>query len=158
MSIVVDTNVFGVVFDSSSVDHSEFAPVRDWIEKRDGFLLFGGTTYKNELFQSHRRTRLVRLLKDAGSAIEISTAAVDRIESQVRSLVSGTSCNDPHIIALLAAASCSLLCSRDKESFPFIKDKRYYPKGAPRVRIYTGSRNRKLLSPGHRSTITNTVN
>ncbi len=157
MSIVVDINTFAMVFDSANKNHAEFAPIKSWIENREGFLLFGGTKYKEELFQSYRTVRLVRQLRDAGSAIEISSEAVDAIEVGVRKAIKGTNCNDPHVIALLAASNCSLLCSHDKESYPFMKCKSYFPKGSPKVRIYSGKRNVKLLQRCNRANIRNAV-
>jgi len=145
MAIVIDLNVFPCVFDVQSERHADFAPVKAWIERREGFLIYGGSKFKDELLQSYRRARFVRTLRDAGCAVEISTLAVDTLEAEVRAKVKGTKCNDPHIIALLAAAKCALLCSWDKESFPFIKDKSLYPKGSPKVRIYTTLRNAALL-------------
>lgn len=157
MAIVVDVNVFPCVFDVQSQYHAEFSPVKAWIERRDGFLIYGGTKFKDELLQSYRRARLVRTLRDAGCAVEISTSTVDALESEIRAKVEGTKCNDPHIIALLAAAKCALLCSRDKESFPFVKDRTLYPKGSPKVRIYTSLRNAALLSKCDRRLIANTI-
>lgn len=155
MAIVIDVNVFPCVFDTESEKHADFEPVKLWIERREGFLVYGGTTFNQELLQSYRRARLVRTLRDAGCAIEISAAAVDALEVEIRNKVAGTNCNDPHIIALLAAAKCALLCSHDKESFPYIKDRSLYPKGTPRVRIYTGPRNARLLTKCARDAIAN---
>lgn len=148
MAIVIDVNVFPCVFDIQSEHHAQFAPIKAWIERRDGFLIYGGSKFKDELLQSYRRARLVRTLRDAGCAVEISTLAVDALEAEIRVKVAGTKCNDPHIIALLATAKCALLCSWDKESFPFIKDRSLYPGGSPKVRIYTSLRNASLLKKG----------
>lgn len=156
MAIVIDINVFACVFDAESEKHADFAPIKLWIEQRQGFLVYGGTTFKEELTKSsYRRARLVRTLRDAGCAIEISAPAVDALEVEIRQKVAGTNCNDPHIIALLAASKCALLCSHDRESFPFIKDRSLYPKGSPKVRIYTGRRNIHLLKKCFRDAIEN---
>lgn len=157
MAIVIDVNVFPCVFDIRSENHAEFAPVKAWIERREGFLVYGGTKFKEELLKSYCRSRFIRTLRDAGCAVEISSAAVDALEMEVREKIVGTKCNDPHIIALLAAAKCALLCSHDKESFPFIKDRSLYPKGSPRVRIYTSLRNVRLLARCARDSIANTL-
>lgn len=157
MAIVIDVNVFPCVFDIESELHAEFAPIKLWIERRDGFLVYGGTKFKDELLQSYRRLRLVRTLRDAGCAVEISSTVVDALEAEVSAKVVGTKCNDPHIIALLAAAKCALLCSHDKESFPFIKDRSLYPKGMPKVRIYTSLRNAGLLGRCARESIANVL-
>jgi predicted nucleic acid-binding protein len=155
MAIVIDVNVFPCVFDVLSKRHSEFAPVKAWIERREGFLLYGGTKFKEELLQSYRRARLIRTLRDAGFAVEIATPVVDALEVEVQARVNGNKCNDPHLIALLAAARCTLLCSLDKESFPFVKDRSLYPKGSPRVRIYSNSRHASLLVMCTRASIAN---
>ncbi len=155
MAIVIDVNVFPCVFDIDCEHHADFAPIKSWIERRDGFLVYGGTKFKNELLQSYRRSKLVRTLRDAGFAVEISTTVVDALEAEVKTKVQGTKCNDPHIIALLAAAKCALLCSHDKESFPFIKDRSLYPQGTPKVRIYTSQRNAGLLGKCARDSIAN---
>lgn len=157
MPIVVDVNVFTSVFDTQSQDHADFAPVKEWIEKRHGLLVYGGTKFKEELIQSHRRAKLVRLLRDAGCAVEISTRVVDELEADVRRKTTGTKCNDPHIVALLGASRCPLLCSKDKESFPFIKDRQLYPKGCVRVKIYSGPQNAPLLKPNLKATVLNAV-
>lgn len=155
MSIVVDVNAFPSVFDPSNEDHAEFSPVKSWIERGEGFLLYGGTKFKAELLQSHRRVKLIRLMRDAGLAVEIDGAVVDQLEAEIKAKVSSDDCNDPHIIALLVAARCGLLCSQDKESYPFIKNRALYPRGAPRVRIYTGKRNANLLKRCKRNEIAN---
>lgn len=153
MTIVIDTNSFPCVFDTANEHHTQFAPVKEWIEQRNGFLVFGGKTFKEELIKSYHRARLVRQMKDAGMAIEIKDDLVDRAEAEVREKTAGTTCDDPHIIALLAVSRCHLLCSQDKQSYPFIKDKSNFPKGSKRVRIYTGRRNIKLLTPTKRTDI-----
>jgi predicted nucleic acid-binding protein len=145
MAIVIDVNVFSCVFDVTNENHADFAPIKSWIERREGLLIYGGTKFKCELLQSHRRVRLIRMLRDSGQAVEISSIVVDTLESEVKKKVAGSKCNDPHIIALLAAAKCTLLCSRDKESFLFIKNRSLYPKGTPKVRIYSSIRNVSLL-------------
>lgn len=155
MTIVIDVNSFTSVFDPANDFHAEFAPVKDWIHRREGFLLYGGKLFKDELIRSHHRARLVRLMKDAGMAVEIREDLVDAAEAQVRTLLAGTSCDDPHVIALLIVSRCPLLCSQDKRSFPFVKDRSNYPKGTPKVRIYTGLRNIKLLKLTRPSDIAN---
>ena len=155
MTIVVDINVLPCVFNSSNQKHAEFCCVADWIYSGDGFLVFGGTGYKKELSRMPRYLKLVRGLKDAGHAVAIADAAVDAQESIVADATEGTTCDDPHIIALLGVSRCPLLCSEDGRSFDFIKDRSLYPKGASRVRVYTGKRNRGLLSKTCASSLSN---
>ncbi|HLA34158.1 MAG TPA: hypothetical protein VJ001_04740, partial [Rhodocyclaceae bacterium] len=66
-----------MVFNESNERHAEFVAVREWIDARKGYLVFGGTTYKAELAKAIRYFRLVRLLYDGGKAISILDAVVD---------------------------------------------------------------------------------
>lgn len=129
----------------SNARHADFTYVKKWIDGRCGFVVYGGTKYKAELAETTRYMRLLRLLRDAGQAISICDRAVDEIERSVRNKTNGTKCDDQHIIALLGASRCSLLCSTDSRSFVFVKDRSLYPKDAPTVKIYTSARNRRLL-------------
>lgn len=155
MPIVIDSNTFAMVFDPNNALHSEFVAVKDWITRGDGFLLFGGTKFMKEMGQSPSRLRVIRRLKERGEAIEIETAIVDKLEEIIIKKTRQTKCNDQHIIALLAAARCHLLCSLDTESFPFIKEKTLYPRGMNQVRIYSSSKNKKLLKPAKKTKILN---
>lgn len=145
MCIVIDINALAMVFNENHADHVNFSSVKKWIDEGRGFVVFGGTKYKNELKLAIHYMRLIRLLKDAGKAISICDEAVDKIEIVVREKVKGNKCDDQHIIALLGAARCPLLCSVDARSFEFVKDRTLYPKGAPIVRIYSSNKNKKLL-------------
>lgn len=157
MPIVVDINTFPSVFEEENADHAEFSPVKTWIETGKGFLLYGGTKFKEELLTSSRRVRFIRILRDAGRALEINGDIVDALHQDIASKVAGTGCDDPHIIALLAAARCGLLCSRDKRSYPFVKKRKLYPKGAPKVRIYSGRGNIDLLTPCRADKVANVI-
>lgn len=159
MCIVVDINVLAPVFNKSCERHKYFAPIKNWIEDGRGYFVYGGTKYKNELKRSPYY-KLVRLLKDAGKAISIDDNVVDDMEKTVIQKTKGTDCDDQHIIAILGASKCPLLCSDDKRSWEFIKNKSLYPKKCPRVRIYTEtsfSRHRKILIPIKPSSLVNIV-
>lgn len=145
MCIVIDINALAMVFNESSLRHKEFVFVKTWIENGLGFVVYGGTKYKSELAAAFKYMRLLRQMRDAGQAISICDNAVDEIESEVLRLTGDTDCDDQHVIALLAAARCSLLCSVDTRSFVFVKDRNLYPKGIPKVKIYSSKRNRALL-------------
>lgn len=155
MCIVIDINTLSMVFNISNARHGDFADVKQYIESRAGFVVFGGTKYKAELAVTGRYLRLLRQLRDAGKAVSIFDDAVDEIEASILALTANTDCDDQHVIALLGASRCALLCSVDNRSFPFVKDRSLYPKGCPAVRIYTSPRNRKLLKKSTPSCLSN---
>ncbi|TVS18429.1 MAG: hypothetical protein EA424_10900 [Planctomycetaceae bacterium] len=146
MSIVVDVNAIVPVFNENDLSHKDFAPVREWIIKGRGRLVFGGTKYKAELKKTIRYARLIRRLKDAGKACEVHQDMVDEREREIVTETVGTDCDDQHLIAILSVSGCLLFCSQDRRADKFITDRRWYSKGRRRPRIYRSIKNRNLLS------------
>jgi hypothetical protein len=155
MCIVIDINTLASVFSTESEKHAEFSLVKKWVEEGRGFVVYGGSRYKAELAKTFRYLRLIRQMRDGGQAISIRDTAVDAFEEEVRKKTQGTPCDDQHIIGLLGAARCLLLCSGDSRSFKFVKNRRLYPKDMPRVRVYSSSRNSNLLVTTAKSSLTN---
>ncbi len=153
MCIVVDINTLAPVFNEMCVRHEEFCPVKNWIDKGRGFLVFGGTRYKEELRRTYRYLRLVRQMKDSGQAVAIRDDLVDAAEVEVIEVTKGTDCDDQHIIALLGVSRCPLFCSNDSRSYKYIGDKSLYPKGMARVRIYSSKKNHTLLKQMRREVL-----
>lgn len=145
MCIVVDINTLPAVFSETCDNHPEFAPVKAWIEAGNGFLVFGGTKYKAELQRTFRYLRMIRQMQDAGLAVAVRDVEVDLTEREIIQRTEGTDCDDQHIIALLSTSRCSLLCSLDRRSYPFVRDRSLFPDGMQRVRIYSSRRNSRLL-------------
>lgn len=157
MCIVIDANVFGAVFSEDDQRHEEFAPVKEWIMSGRGAMVYGGTKYKKEILEAPRRQRFVRLLRDSGKAIAIADCTVDQRHAEVERLTQSTDCDDQHIVALLGVSRCPLLCSGDKRSFAHIKNRDLYPKGAPKIKIYSSSRNSRLLGRSFPDKLTNSI-
>jgi len=127
----------------------------EWIKRGRGFLVFGGTRYKEELRKAYRYLRLVRQMKISGQAVAIRDDAVDEAEVRVKEETAGTGCDDQHIIALLGVSRCPLFCSNDGRSYRYIRDRSLYPAGMARVRIYSSGRNQTLLTPMRRERLKN---
>lgn len=158
MCIVVDINTLVPVFDESCDLHPDFVHVKNWIESGRGYLVFGGTKFKQELQKTYRYLRLIRQMKEAGQALAVRDDVVDAEEARVKNRTEGTDCDDQHIIALLGASRCPLLCSADKRSYKYVRNRDLYPEGMPRVRIYSSKRNRSLLSQSVRINLLRNLN
>jgi predicted nucleic acid-binding protein len=157
MAIVLDINVLSRVFDESNQEHSEFKPVKDWIESRKGVAVFGGSKYKEELSKTYKYLKLILELKKQNKAVAINDEKVDAWEGVVKSRA-GEECDDAHVIALMGVSRCSLLCSFDRRSFFFVKDRHLYPDGASPPGIYSGRRNKDLLRQARIQDLRNVVN
>lgn len=145
MCVVIDANTFAKVFNSDCADHAKFAPVKTWVMEGRGRIVYGGTKYKTELVNAPKYLKLFRLLKDSKRAFEVRQDLVDEREREILGLTAGSDCDDQHIIAIFCVSKCLLFCSSDSRAYPFIKDKRLYPKRHKRPAIYKSSRNSSLL-------------
>lgn len=146
MCLVVDANVFSSVFRPSSCNHAEFAPVLSWITAGPGFLVYGGTTYNNELKKAKFYLGVFLELKKKGKAKEVNRALVDKHEKIVKGLASHTKCDDFHIIAIFRVSGCVLFCSNDARADCYIQDRKLYEKGQHPPSIYRNGTHRKLLN------------
>ena len=148
MCIVVDANCLPAVFNEESSLHTEFKPVFDWIKEGEGKLVYGGSKYTEELGRLTRSLKVVTTLGKTNKTVHISNQEVDDEQREVDKLCSHSRFNDSHLIAIILASGCRLLCSVDTSSFPFIKKKEFYAGRNPSIKkpkIYTGQKNRSLL-------------
>lgn len=145
MGIVIDINTIPPVFDCGNKMHKEFKPVYKWILRGKGKMVYGGMTYKNEIAKMVKFRRLILQLENANKVDFVSDNAVDTRERMLKSKLVNKNFNDAHIIAIVIISHCRLVCSVDKKSYVFLKDKSLYPKGFERPRIYRGKSNANLL-------------
>lgn len=140
MCILCDINILHCVFSNCEND---FSPVRKWIFEGRGKLVYGGTSYLNELKRVSKYNGLLKELKNKNRVVVVNEEEVNRVERIVKRQVDIT-CNDPHLIAILAVSGCKLVCSNDKSSYRFLKESKFYPYGN-RPKIYSKKGNCNLL-------------
>jgi len=146
MCILIDINCLASVFQTTSVEHSEFKPVLDWILNGKGRIIYGGTKYINEIPRKY--LPILKTLKDVHLAKLIDTHQVDVYEKQLKSLDLGAF-NDHHLVAIIAVSGCMLLCtqniSKSNDDLKQFKNKSLYPQNAKEPSIYRGKSNKNLL-------------
>jgi len=150
MCVVIDVNVFPSVFKENSADHDQFIPLHEWIINGSAKMVYGGTTYNQQLRELPKYSRYLGELERNHKLEKLDDIAVDTYEKQIMNALGNTSCNDAHIIAIVIESKCSVVCSKDTSSFPYIKQANLYPKGVRRPSIYSENTNgHRLLN--HRS-------
>jgi len=151
MCIVIDANTLSAVLDKENEQHQEFLPVLKWVLEGKGKIVYGGSTYRREVFEKMPRfNRFVQELVRLRKTIMLPAEDVDREEQRIRAIESSTDFDDPHIVAILDVSGCFLLCSGDKRSDRFVKNKKFYKNRSAPPKIYRCSRyHRKLLNDGN---------
>ena len=146
MCIVIDINAIPSVFKCEANDHPEFRPVREWIIDGKGKMVYGGTKYKEELSKLKHYHNFIAELSRKGKIVMIDENKVDEEQQKIIQRTSNRKFNDPHLVAIIVASGCRLLCTNDKKLVPFIKDKKLYGNHASRPSIYSNSKNSRLLN------------
>jgi hypothetical protein len=144
--IILDTNSFSSVFDSADSDYSEFCFILQWVVKQEhACFVYGGTKYKSEIKKMVKYLRLINELRKTGKVVEINGNMIDNYAVHLKEICTDKAFNDEHLVAILDVSGCKLLCTKDIEAMPYIKQKRFYS-DQKTPQIYSGSRNRNLLN------------
>jgi predicted nucleic acid-binding protein len=132
MCIVVDTNAIAPVFSLTDALHGDFEPVLRWILEGKGKLVYGGSTYRREVFERMRRYRpVIEELRRRGKCVVLDHAAVDEVERRVREAEPAPDFDDAHLVAIFDVSGCLLLCSNDDRADRFLKNRKLYELHAP---------------------------
>lgn len=140
MCIVIDMNTIHLIF---SNNENDFTPVKNWIFCGSGKMVYGGTTYLNELGKIKKYNKIIKLLRDLNKVVVVDQSGVDNNETSLRE--NGISCNDLHLIAILIISKCRLIASLDTEAYPYFTDKSFYKKKSIAPKIYSKKAHRGLL-------------
>lgn len=147
MAIIIDTNCFSRVFNSQDAKHADFEPVLKWIVEGNGFIVYGGTKYTEELKQCTRYLKLFNLLKTLGKAIEFKEKCkeIDKTMHKLEIEFGDDDFDDPHLPAIAQITKCKLICSNDTRSIKYVRNPKMYPKKFSTPVYYTGKKDKKLL-------------
>jgi len=132
MCIVVDTNTLGPVMIPTDAKHEDFAPVLRWITVGKGKLVYGGSTYRKEVFERMRRFNgVIGELRKKGRCVVLNHAHVDAAEKRARAAEPSPDFDDAHLVAIFDVSGCRVLCSNDQRADRFVQDRRLYERHEP---------------------------
>jgi hypothetical protein len=138
MCLVIDANCFGLVFAKAK---NGFTPIRTWIEQGDGCMIYGGTKYNREL-RDGGALPFVAELSRGRKAANVPTDTVDQIAAQLKAKFPESKFNDEHIVALVVASRCCVVCSNDQTAIAYLKRVDVFADyaGVKRPKIFKGHR------------------
>jgi predicted nucleic acid-binding protein len=141
MCLIIDANLASRVF--ARPCEADFSPIWDWIENRDGKLVFGGKLAQ-ELGRVRQVARRLIELSRAGRALRVSSEEIDQEERRVLAM-EGRKSDDPHVLALARACGARVLCTLDEDLQADFKNLNLVPR--PKGKIYKNRGHKQLL--GH---------
>ena len=140
MCIIIDANRLGSFV--SNPTHGDNAPVRRWLERRRGMIVYStGGSFAEEI-KGKARAALASYARQ-GMAQLIPHALLTEEEATLNSHPDRTS-DDPHVLALARCADVRLLYTKDRALIADFKNKNIVDK--PRGRVYSGAANADLLA------------
>lgn len=145
MAVIIDTNCLANVFSRNSEKHKEFKPILDWILNGKGIVIYGGTKYISELSKTPKYIPILRFLKELNKVHIGNKENIDRIQSEIEAINDDPDFDDPHLPAIVIDTKCKIICSEDKRSIPFVRDRKFYPNDFTPPLYYTKFGNRTLL-------------
>lgn len=146
MCLILDTNVFGAFFDPNNEKHHEFIPVFNWVVYGKGKLVYGGTKYKSEMKAAKKYIRFFASLQRAGKIVLVRDSDVDQREAELKRIEPSEDFDDPHLVAIVLASECKVICTNDKRALPYVKRKDFYKGKLKKPKIYQSTRNSSVLS------------
>lgn len=143
MCIVVDICALSGVFSEKSERYDVYEPIRTWIFKRDGKLVFGGSKYKKELNKASSYLNLFAELSRNNKIVRVDDHEVDKQEELIK-LMNKVGFDDHHIAAIVCVSKCRIVCTEDKRSLKFLKERDIYS-GCKIPKIYQCIEHKNLL-------------
>lgn len=146
MCAIIDACVFTQVFNEKK--RERFGPLVDWITKKDGKLIIGGSQYAKEvggekclgiLTEYEKKNRLVKL----------NDASVDALQASLKVTEPSPEFDDAHLVAMAAISRCCVICTDEKRAIKYIKREEFYPQHMRPPRIYRNSGHAALCCRDH---------
>jgi hypothetical protein len=145
--ILIDTCAISCVLDTTNALHPEFAPVLSYLTKDRGKIVGGGTKFKKEIAELRRYSRVLAGMERSGQLKMLPDEKVDALQLRIEELTVGRGFNDQHIAALVVASGSPVVCTKDLESIPLLKDLRVFNEvHGKRPAVYTKAGNSDLLA------------
>jgi hypothetical protein len=115
--------------------------MKDWIYEGNGRMIYGGTKYNQELV-AWKMLGLVKELDTRRETVHIANAAVDAIATSLKNKITETKFNDEHIVALVIASRCRVVCTNDKSAISYLKRPDVFADydGVKRSKIFRGNK------------------
>jgi hypothetical protein len=145
MCLVIDACCIPKVFDRGNQQHPNYAPVLEWVSNGNGRMIYGGTKYANELRKLQTYLGVIAELRRAGRTVELPKDKVDAIANRLKAEVNDAAFNDEHLIAIVIASRCCVVCTEDRAAISYLKQPHFYScHGMKKPKIYRSTRNENL--------------
>jgi hypothetical protein len=136
-----------MVFEGDNKRHEKFVPVLKWITEGKGYMIYGGTKYDTELGKTTKILNIVVQLRKQRRAVHLSTAKVDALAATLKQKYPDPQFNDEHIVALVIASRCCVVCTDDNVAIAYLKRTDIFSgyDGVSCPKIYRGHKKHKDL-------------
>jgi hypothetical protein len=150
MCLVIDTCCLARVFDPENKEHPQFKPILKWVRSGNGRMIYGGTKYNNELRKATKYLGIVIELAKQQRVVRMPDEDVDRIADALKVKFPEGDFDDEHIVALVLASRCRVVCTNDNGAIARLKCKEIFSSyGLKRPKIYRSASHKTLCHDGY---------
>jgi len=145
MCIIADPPTLIPIFKQTDPEHKTFSAVLEWVMKGGGKFVIGGTKYTQELAAVRSIIPFMQELARQGKIFNASSDAVDKEEANLKAICPEADFDDPHLVALVKATGCRLICIRDPRAHRYLRMSKLYRSPSDRPKLYTREKNKNIL-------------
>lgn len=137
MCVIIDANMLSIVFNKENKEHKKYIMLYDWLVKKEGVMVVGGTKYLKELkkcksiyikVMNNLQLKIVSINKDKVDKIYDKLIKENRITQRK---------NDYHLVALATESNCKLIVTYDSNAKKYLlHNKKLYPPYFDLPKIY----------------------
>lgn len=142
--VLVDPPLFIAIFKASDPRHVEFKPVLHWL-RTSGRLVYGGTEYVRQLQKVASVLGFITELDRSGRIRKLNTNEVDSASAFADEVARSKDLDDAFLIGIVSVSGVRVVCVDDPRSHRFLKRRELYMSPVKPPKLYTGSRNQRLL-------------
>lgn len=139
MCIIIDDNRFGDFFNPN---HQDSQPIREWLDKKWGFLVYSTGGNFPTMIERSKREKLLEYARSGHAKLIPSCSFRDEEYNLEKS--GKLRSDDPHILALARKSNARLLYTHDADLIKDFKDPLIIT--GPRGAIYSRAENADLLT------------
>lgn len=146
MCVVIDPPLFIPMFKTTDPKHNDFVDLKNWVHTGKGKFVFGGDEYMKQLKKVGSILGYLKELRKIGKIVNVSSVEVNAAAQFAIQQVGTTDFDDAHLVAIVSVSRCRVVAVDDPRSHRFLKSKKLYLNNVKLPKLYTGAKNRNILS------------
>ena len=136
MCLIIDTNTFRSVTNTSSANHRPYSRILQMIQGNRIKVTIGGTRYKQEIFHKYENVNIIQIMNARNQLVKADDAQVDAFAAQIKKEHPEVEFDDDHIVALASVTSAKLVTTEDTTCIQYLNMRKFYDRGCTPPKVF----------------------